>query len=220
MPVTAKKNAKRLPKEQRRRQILEVALALFAEKGYRNTTTAAIAAHVGVAEPVLYQHFEGKKDILMTLLGGTGVRVVNHWRRITQDVDDPLERISVVALDYPRFRARHANEIRLIDNVISETADPEVKRVLRNNYRAYEKFFVAIFQEAIDRGIARPDLDTRFAAWVVISIGKVIGLVRYVGLQALPGEPFMDFAANRFMRFLCRSNDDGKPFKNCDPPGS
>lgn len=44
----------------RREQLLQKAAALFTEKGARGTTTAAIAAHCGISEPVLYSHFETK----------------------------------------------------------------------------------------------------------------------------------------------------------------
>ena len=44
----------------RREQLLRKAAALFTEKGARGTTTAAIAAHCGISEPVLYSHFETK----------------------------------------------------------------------------------------------------------------------------------------------------------------
>ena len=44
----------------RRKQLLQKAAVLFTEKGGRGTTTAAIAAHCGISEPVLYSHFETK----------------------------------------------------------------------------------------------------------------------------------------------------------------
>jgi AcrR family transcriptional regulator len=52
----------------RTRQILETALRLFAERGFHETTTAAIAAELRVSEPVLYRYFEGKEAILEALI--------------------------------------------------------------------------------------------------------------------------------------------------------
>lgn len=199
-------STKRLPREERRRQILKASLELFAERGYRNTTTSALAARVGVAEPVLYQHFEGKKEILLTLLSSAGRRVLRHWEKLTEGIDDPLDRIEAIALDYPRYFLRHASEMRLVDNVISETSDAEIRRVLRRNYRSYEAFFSNLFQEAIDRGLIAPSTNPRVAAWVVIGIGKAIGFVRHAGLKPLPAEEFVSFSVQRFVRGLRDEN--------------
>lgn len=53
----------RLPSQQRRAAIVETAINLFAEKGFRGVTTRELAQAVGVSEPVLYQHFPSKRDL-------------------------------------------------------------------------------------------------------------------------------------------------------------
>ena len=53
----------RLSSQERRAQIIETAVRLFSERGFRGTTTREIALNVGVTEPVLYQHFKTKRDL-------------------------------------------------------------------------------------------------------------------------------------------------------------
>lgn len=53
---------------QRRKAIVDAAVCLFAERGFRGTTTRDIAASVGVSEPVLYQHFRTKSDLYRAIL--------------------------------------------------------------------------------------------------------------------------------------------------------
>ncbi|GAB4370213.1 MAG: TetR/AcrR family transcriptional regulator [Bryobacter sp.] len=53
----------RLPSTERRAAILEAAIALFAERGFRGVTTRELAQRVGVSEPILYQHFPSKKEL-------------------------------------------------------------------------------------------------------------------------------------------------------------
>lgn len=48
---------------QRRMLIVDTAVNLFSQNGFRGTTTRELAAAVGVTEPVLYQHFATKKDL-------------------------------------------------------------------------------------------------------------------------------------------------------------
>ncbi|MDA8340818.1 MAG: helix-turn-helix domain containing protein, partial [Actinomycetota bacterium] len=58
---------RRLPAEQRRSQLFEVALLLFAERGYSATTMDDIAEAAGVTKPLLYQHFDSKRALYLEL---------------------------------------------------------------------------------------------------------------------------------------------------------
>jgi AcrR family transcriptional regulator len=53
--------------EQRRRQLLRVAAAVFGRRGYHETTTNAIAAEAGVSPATLYQFFPNKEAIASVL---------------------------------------------------------------------------------------------------------------------------------------------------------
>jgi AcrR family transcriptional regulator len=53
----------RMPGQERRAGILAAAIRLFADKGFRGTTTRELAQAVGVTEPVLYQHFSTKREL-------------------------------------------------------------------------------------------------------------------------------------------------------------
>lgn len=48
---------------QRRAQLIEVGLALFAEKGIEGTSVEEIAASAGVSKPLIYEHFGGKEGL-------------------------------------------------------------------------------------------------------------------------------------------------------------
>jgi len=50
-----------------RQRILDVALALFTERGYDGTSLREIAEELGVTKAALYYHFESKEDILLAL---------------------------------------------------------------------------------------------------------------------------------------------------------
>jgi AcrR family transcriptional regulator len=50
-----------------RREILEAALRLFAQRGYTRTTMAAIAAEAGVALKTVYLAFQTKRGLLLAL---------------------------------------------------------------------------------------------------------------------------------------------------------
>jgi AcrR family transcriptional regulator len=58
----------RMKNEERRAAIVEAAIHLFAEKGFRGTTTRGLAAALGVSGPVLYRHFKTKRDLYNAII--------------------------------------------------------------------------------------------------------------------------------------------------------
>ncbi len=61
-------NQRKKTVEQRRQDILEASLRIFAKKGYNGSTTAEIARAAGVAEGTIFRHFATKKDLLIAVL--------------------------------------------------------------------------------------------------------------------------------------------------------
>ena len=57
-----------MPSEDRRRQILDVAVDLFAKKGFSGTTTKEIAAAAGVNEAIIFRHFATKEQLYIAIL--------------------------------------------------------------------------------------------------------------------------------------------------------
>jgi AcrR family transcriptional regulator len=66
-----------------RERILDVALTLFAEKGYDATSMREIAEHLGITKAALYYHFDSKADIVRAMLAATEQRVAAlvSWAR-------------------------------------------------------------------------------------------------------------------------------------------
>jgi AcrR family transcriptional regulator len=53
---------------QRREQLIVVAKALFAEKGFEGTSVEEIAARADVSKPVVYEHFGGKEGLYAVIV--------------------------------------------------------------------------------------------------------------------------------------------------------
>jgi AcrR family transcriptional regulator len=74
----------RLPADQRRLQLLEVARDRFAEQGFHATSMDEIAEAAGVTKPVLYQHFPSKRALYVELLEDTGRQLLAHLAEATE----------------------------------------------------------------------------------------------------------------------------------------
>jgi AcrR family transcriptional regulator len=60
--------SQRMRGDERRAQLIDVALACFAEHGYDGTSTRAIAAAAGVTEGLIFRHFPTKRDLLRAVI--------------------------------------------------------------------------------------------------------------------------------------------------------
>lgn len=59
----------RMTGDERREQILQAAIHLFSQKGFRGTTTREIGRAAGVSEAMVFRHFARKSDIYDAILG-------------------------------------------------------------------------------------------------------------------------------------------------------
>ena len=58
----------RIPAEERRQQILDLATELFARQGYQGTTTRQIAQQVRVNEAIIFRHFPTKEELYWAVI--------------------------------------------------------------------------------------------------------------------------------------------------------
>ena len=77
----------RLPAEQRRRQLLDVACQVFAAGGFHTTAMDDVANAAGVTKPVLYQHFPSKRALFVELLEDVGRQLLDGLEVATSAVE-------------------------------------------------------------------------------------------------------------------------------------
>jgi AcrR family transcriptional regulator len=78
----------RLPANARREQILDVALQVFATNGFHGASMNDVADAVGVTKPVLYQHFDSKRDLYQALIDEVGDRLLANITKATAEATD------------------------------------------------------------------------------------------------------------------------------------
>ena len=78
----------RLPANARREQILDVALEVFATHGFHGSSMNDVADAVGVTKPVLYQHFDSKRDLYQALIDEVGNRLLGSITKAAAEATD------------------------------------------------------------------------------------------------------------------------------------
>ena len=106
--------ASRLPAARRRRQLLEVALAVFGEQGFHTTSMNDVAEAAGVTKPVLYQHFRSKRDLYREVLTDVGGQLLDAITKATTAARSPHEQVELGFAAYFRFVAEHEAAFRVL----------------------------------------------------------------------------------------------------------
>src|SRR5207237_7658531 len=99
----ARQAGNRLPKPERRRQLLIAAQEVFVAQGYHAAAMDEIAERAGVSKPVLYQHFPGKLDLYLALLDQHATDLVKKVRMALASTTDNRQRVEASVAAYFDF---------------------------------------------------------------------------------------------------------------------
>jgi AcrR family transcriptional regulator len=104
----------RLPKEQRRAQLLDAARTVFVESGYYSAGMDDIADRAGVSKPVLYQHFPSKLDLYLALLDAGLEELIASTAIAVREISDNKIRIQETMRAYFAFVDNPDSAYRLV----------------------------------------------------------------------------------------------------------
>jgi AcrR family transcriptional regulator len=104
----------RLPAPRRRRQLLAVALRVFAQRGYHTTSMNDLAEAAGVTKPVLYQHFRSKRALYLELLEDVGGQLRDEIDKATTEAGTPREQVHAGFRAYFEFVAEQQQAFQLL----------------------------------------------------------------------------------------------------------
>ena len=90
----AEQPRRRMTAAGRRQVITDAAAVLFAERGYRGASVEEIARASGVTPPVVYEHFDSKRDLYRELLEGHFAELREVWREHFVGDDPPKQRVA------------------------------------------------------------------------------------------------------------------------------
>ena len=95
----------RVPRPVRERQLLELAEALFAERGYAGASMDELARRAGVTKPVVYELFGSKDGLFGACVDRSIERLAADISTAVRAQDDPEARLRAGGLAFIRFAA-------------------------------------------------------------------------------------------------------------------
>ena len=160
--------AARLPRDQRRAQLLDAANEVFTSKGYHAAAMDDIAEAAGVSKPVLYQHFPSKLDLYLALLDSSCERLVEIVTEALASTDHNADRVVATMGAFYEFVSSSAGEFRFV----FESDLTGEGRVQQRLWRVNDEIADAI-AAVISEDTALPGTESKLLAISLVGIAQV-----------------------------------------------
>jgi AcrR family transcriptional regulator len=175
----------KLPAQERKAAIVEAAIHLFAEKGFRGATTRELASAAGVSEPVLYQHFATKSELYAAIIEsklGDIQRVTAEVESFRETVDDAafFTFLAQLIIDFHDQNPSYLRLLLFSGLERHELADQFHQR----ESKVFVEAVIEHVRRSVERGIFRPDLDPAVVALSFMGMVANYGLERILGKES------------------------------------
>jgi TetR/AcrR family transcriptional regulator, fatty acid metabolism regulator protein len=188
-----------IAQEEKRRQILDAAVRVFARKGYHSCRVGDITEEAGVAHGLLYHYFDSKEAVLETVFRETWSEVVDAFSAVETSEDPPREQLRHVAAILLRSWRRDPDLVRVLVREVARSPQVQSKvGELRQAFEVIERIVVR-GQRA---GAIRSDLEPRLASWIFYGAIEEI-LTGWVLGQLPDGDEDVAVAERTVVEVLC-----------------
>ncbi len=155
--------------EERRNQILEAALRVFARAGFRETRMDDIVAESGLSKGALYWYFKSKDDIITALLVGLFSRELASARHLLTVEAPAGDRLMQLARELV-VELKHMAKLMPIVYEFYSLAfrNKQVRKALKGYLNNYLDVLVPLIQQGVDAGEFRA-VDVPAAALTITS---------------------------------------------------
>ena len=159
----------------RREELLQIAGALFAQRGFKNTTVRDIADAAGILSGSLYHHFDSKESMVDELLSSFQTALFERYDAILgSDLDARAKVDAVVRASFDAIHEHH-NEVAIFQNDAGYLTEFERFAYLEEHNRRFREMWVDLLAEGTRTGVLRADLDSeltyrfiRDTVWVAV----------------------------------------------------
>lgn len=164
-----KTNFKTMAKNLRRQMVIDTAIKIFHQKGYRTATLDDVAHELGLSKAALYHYVSSKEDLLSLIY----LQALESYFTSAYEIDG----MDLAPPEKLRFLIRHHIQDIVIDNLpmfavfFSEENQLPKKQFerIREGKRKYTRIVEKIITEGIEQGFFRP-LDSKLQAFALIGM--------------------------------------------------
>jgi AcrR family transcriptional regulator len=192
---------KRLPAEERKKQILKCAVKVFARTNYQSTRVADIAAEAGISEAMIYKHFSSKNAIYLDVLKHMSTRILTFWKEEIEKEPDAYQALRNMGITYFRRMSRHPDELKVQFKAIAEVGNPEIADRLHQDHQNYMNLIRKVIKKGIREGSFRRNVDTVSLGFLFDGMGILMNMMHLLSF----GDKFNEKTAAKIIDHLLES---------------
>ena len=178
--------------EEKRRQILDAAVRVFARKGFHASRVGDIAKEAGVAHGLLYHYFTSKNEVLEAVFHENWSVLLARIGAVEESDELAVEQLRHIAAIVLRTWLHLPDVVRVVIREFGRS--PELSERIGELAQPIDAI-QRVIARGIERGEFRKDVDPRVAATVVY--GSIDELLTGWVLGRLPSEEKDVAAAER-----------------------
>jgi AcrR family transcriptional regulator len=148
-------------------QILTVAVAVFAQQGYRATSMNDLAVAAGISKPGLYHYFTSKEQLLVLLYESVLAQHAAEERDVLAAGMTATESLRAILIKRIVFSCEQQRLQRIFTEEEAEVPD-ELMGVIRQQRRDREDYLVQLIESGVRAGEFRLDTSPRIAVRAMV----------------------------------------------------
>jgi TetR/AcrR family hemagglutinin/protease transcriptional regulator len=189
--TTARSARTRLAPEVRRSQLLECALAAFAEHGVARATHSHVAERAGVSVPAVHSYFRTREDLVAAVLGEVETYLIEIVSRSLGGPKSVSEALTELAVNFARDAKDKPDMIKVwLDWSTGVRADvwPRYMDVLERLHGIARK----VLERGKREGVIPQGLNVKAAARVYLGGGHTVALMQFSDATSREFEAVID----------------------------
>jgi AcrR family transcriptional regulator len=167
-------------RQERRKQVIDAAVMVFSEQGYRATSMHDLAAAVGLSKPSLYHYVSSKEDLLVELYENVIAEGIESARRIGTRSLPPLEATREIVIERIVYTCENRKLLRIFFEEEAEIP-AELTQTVRQQKREYEDLIISLLKRGVEDGSVRLSTTPR------IAVNTLLGAAHWVYKWYDPG---------------------------------
>jgi len=153
---------KNISKENTQTRIIRAATKLFAEQGYEKATIAEISKIAGLSDAGIYEYFQGKEDLLLTIPDVWVTNAIQELEEQLFGIKGSFNKLRKFLWWYLRYIEREPMTAKVVF-LFLKTNSNFMNTNVYSNVKAFYSSLLKIFEEGRDSGEMKKDLNPYIA---------------------------------------------------------
>ncbi|XEC93062.1 TetR/AcrR family transcriptional regulator [Paenibacillus tarimensis] len=158
-------------REDRKEQIIEKAVKIFAERGYYKATTALVAEAAGVTQPYVFHFFKNKEELFKAVADRALNRIYEAFVKADAPADQLMETMGCA---FTQIMQAHRDETIMVMQAHA-IGEPLIREYVRERFRMIHATISEKFEKA---GIPHPQAAAAqfIGTGLLITVSEVLDL--------------------------------------------